>query len=79
MKLPKIEKGEVRYEIYRDSFGEFRFRCRSANGQVLCASEGYKRKVSAIKTAGLLAEANSTCIDLTRVGLREGEEITEVW
>jgi len=65
MKLPQIAKGEIRYEIYRDNFGEFRFRCRSANGNVLAASEGYKRRVSAVKTATLLAGATSTCFDLT--------------
>ena len=31
-----------KFEIYTDKKGEFRFRLKATNGQVICASEGYK-------------------------------------
>ena len=35
-----------KFEIYKDKRGETRFRLKSGNGQVILASEGYKRKAS---------------------------------
>lgn len=35
-----------KFEIYKDKKGEFRFRLKSANGQNILASEGYKTKAS---------------------------------
>lgn len=37
-----------KFEIYRDRAGEFRFRLKSGNGQVILASEGYRKKASAM-------------------------------
>jgi len=36
-----------KFELYTDKAGEFRFRLKAANGQVILASEGYKQKASA--------------------------------
>ncbi|MEJ2504043.1 MAG: YegP family protein [Gemmatimonadota bacterium] len=36
-----------KFEIYKDKAGEFRFRLKSSNGQVVLASEGYRSKASA--------------------------------
>ncbi|MDH3239062.1 MAG: YegP family protein [Alphaproteobacteria bacterium] len=36
-----------KFEIYKDKAGEFRFRLKAGNGQIILASEGYKRKASA--------------------------------
>ena len=36
-----------KFEIYTDKAGEFRFRLKAGNGQVILASEGYKQKASA--------------------------------
>lgn len=36
-----------KFEIYNDKAGEFRFRLKAKNGQVIAASEGYKSKASA--------------------------------
>lgn len=36
-----------KFELYRDKGGEFRFRLKAGNGQVILASEGYKTKASA--------------------------------
>ncbi|SEO61394.1 YegP family protein [Nitrosovibrio sp. Nv6] len=33
-----------KFEIYKDKAGEFRFRLRASNGQIILASEGYKTK-----------------------------------
>jgi uncharacterized protein len=33
-----------KFEMYKDNAGEFRFRLKAANGQILLASEGYKTK-----------------------------------
>ncbi len=36
------------FEIYKDKAGEFRFRIKATNGNILAASEGYSAKASAI-------------------------------
>lgn len=36
------------FEVYKDQAGEFRFRLKSGNGQVLLASEVYKTKDSCL-------------------------------
>ncbi|MFV0219718.1 YegP family protein [Empedobacter falsenii] len=33
-------------EIYQDKAGEYRFRLKAKNGQIILASEGYKQKAS---------------------------------
>jgi uncharacterized protein YegP (UPF0339 family) len=33
-----------KFEIYKDKRGEFRFRLKASNGQIILASEGYKAK-----------------------------------
>lgn len=35
-----------KFEVYEDKSGEFRFRLKATNGQVIAASEGYKAKAS---------------------------------
>ena len=37
----------MRFEIYKDKGGEFRFRIVATNGNVLASSEGYAAKASA--------------------------------
>ncbi len=37
-----IEKNP-KWEIYTDKAGEFRFRLRARNGQIICSGEGYKQ------------------------------------
>ena len=36
-----------KFELYTDKAGEFRFRLKAGNGQIILASEGYKQKSSA--------------------------------
>ncbi len=35
-----------KYEVYRDKAGEFRFRLRAKNGQIILSGEGYGTKAS---------------------------------
>lgn len=37
-----------KFEAYTDKGGEFRFRLKARNGEVIAASEGYKAKVSCL-------------------------------
>ena len=37
-----------KFEIYEDKGGEFRFRLKATNGQVIATSEGYKAKASCL-------------------------------
>ena len=37
-----------KFEVYTDKAGEFRFRLKARNGEVIAASEGYKAKVSCL-------------------------------
>jgi uncharacterized protein YegP (UPF0339 family) len=39
----------VKFTIYKDKAGEFRFRIVATNGNVLASSEGYSAKASALK------------------------------
>jgi uncharacterized protein YegP (UPF0339 family) len=36
-----------KFELYNDARGEFRFRLKAGNGEVIATSEGYKTKASA--------------------------------
>ena len=37
-----------KFEVYKDKKGEFRFRFKASNGEVMFLSEGYKAKASAM-------------------------------
>lgn len=37
-----------KFELYTDKAGEYRFRLKAGNGQIILASEGYKTKASAL-------------------------------
>ena len=43
------EKTNPKFEIYKDKVGEFRFRLKSSNGQIIAVSEGYVKKDSCKK------------------------------
>ena len=42
-----MSKGK--FEIYQSGHGDWYFRLKSRNGQVICQSEGYKKKVGCLK------------------------------
>ena len=37
-----------KFEMYTDKAGEFRFRLKATNGQIIAVSEGYKAKASCV-------------------------------
>jgi len=37
-----------KYELYKSSNGEYRFRLKAGNGEVIATSEGYSSKASAL-------------------------------
>ena len=37
-----------KFELYEDKAGEYRFRLKAGNGEIILASEGYKQKASAL-------------------------------
>ena len=37
-----------KFELYTDKAGEYRFRLKAGNGEIILASEGYKQKASAL-------------------------------
>ncbi len=37
-----------KFELYKDKGGEFRFRLKASNGEIILASEGYKAKTGAM-------------------------------
>lgn len=41
----------IRFEIYVDQAGEYRWRFVAANNETVCWSEGYRAKQSAINSA----------------------------
>ena len=41
----KVEK-HPKFEVYTDKAGEFRFRLKATNGQIIAVSEGYKAMTS---------------------------------
>jgi hypothetical protein len=38
----------AKFEVYKDARGEYRFRLKAPNGQIIASSEGYKSKDSAL-------------------------------
>lgn len=55
---------DARFEIFPDDAGEFRFRLRAANGEIVSSSEGYRDATDARR--GI--EALVTAVDAARSG-----------
>ena len=45
---PIIEVKHPKYQVYLDKAGEYRFRLKARNGEIIAASEGYKSKASCL-------------------------------
>ena len=39
-----VKEKNPKFEIYKDKAGEFRFRLKASNGEIIATSEGYKSK-----------------------------------
>lgn len=44
-----VKQTNPKFEIYKDKSGEFRFRLKAKNGEIIAVSEGYVRKYSCKK------------------------------
>ena len=48
------------FEIYKDIAGEFRWRLKAANGQIIaCSGEGYKSERSCVHGANVVRSADT--------------------
>jgi len=56
-----------KFEIYKDAKGEFRFRLKASNGEVVATGEGYTTKAGAIGGTEAVQRAadGATVDDLT--------------
>ncbi|MCW2758184.1 MAG: hypothetical protein JWO46_1930 [Nocardioidaceae bacterium] len=56
-----------KFEIYEDKSGDFRFRLKAGNGEVVATGQGYNSKAGAIKGTEAVkrAAADATVTDLT--------------
>ena len=46
---PVVTATNPKFEVYTDKSGEFRFRLKARNGQIVATGEGYKTKVACLK------------------------------
>ncbi len=46
---PVEAKKHPKFEVYKDKAGEFRFRLKAKNGEIIATGEGYKAKASCLK------------------------------
>lgn len=54
----------MKFEIYKDAGGEFRFRIVASNGNILASSQGYNQKQSAKDTiASIQANAAGASVE----------------
>lgn len=51
-----------KYEIYNDKAGEFRFRLKARNGEIIAASEGYTAKASCLNGINSVKENAPTAV-----------------
>ena len=49
-----------KFELYTDKAGEFRFRLKATNGQIIAASEGYTAKASCLNG---IESVRKNCVD----------------
>ncbi len=56
-----------KFEIYKDKAGEYRFRFKASNGQIMFSSEGYETKASAMHAIDSVKTnaAGADTVDLT--------------
>ena len=45
---PVVKVKHPKFEVFMDKAGEFRFRLKARNGEIILASEGYKEKKSCL-------------------------------
>ena len=58
--MEKSTQRKSQFEVYKDSKGEFRFRLRASNKEIIITGESYKRKTSCIKGINSVKKNAST-------------------
>jgi hypothetical protein len=57
-----------KFEVYKDKAGEFRFRLKAGNGEIIAVGEGYKTKAAAL---GGIEAVKKSATDAAVVDLTE--------
>ena len=57
----------AKFEVYKDSTGEFRFRLKASNGQVIATGESYKTKAGVLNGIASIKRnaADAAVVDLS--------------
>ncbi|PQK90867.1 DUF1508 domain-containing protein [Pantoea ananatis] len=57
----------AKFEVYKDNAGEFRFRLKASNGQIIATGEGYKTKAGVLNGIASIKRnaAGAAIIDLS--------------
>lgn len=57
----------AKFEVFKDGKGEFRFRLKASNGQVIATGEGYKTKAGALNGIASIKRnaGDATIVDVT--------------
>ncbi|MEE2879086.1 MAG: YegP family protein [Pseudomonadota bacterium] len=58
-----------KFELYNDKAGEFRFRLKAGNGEIILSSEGYKARASALNG---IESVKTNAADEARFEKKEG-------
>ena len=57
----------AKFEVYKDNAGEFRFRLKASNGQIIATGEGYKSKAGVLNGIASIKRnaADAAIVDLS--------------
>lgn len=56
----------MKFQIYEDKAGEFRFRLVAGNGEILAVGEGYKNQSDCIHATELVRQAHDAPVEIIR-------------
>ena len=66
-----------KFEVYLDRIGEYRFRLRARNGQIIAVSQGYKSKEGCMKGIESV-KTNAPIARIVEIEEEHGEEAEAV-
>ncbi|MCH8343700.1 MAG: DUF1508 domain-containing protein [Planctomycetes bacterium] len=55
----------MKFNIYKDKVGEWRWRLRAANNEIIAAGEGYKNKVDCLHAIDLVKSSAGAPVEET--------------
>jgi len=65
----------MRWEIFKGKNGQYYFRLKAANGEIVAQSEGYKQKQSAVNTIYSIEDTFADTFTLDIIDKSEGKNI----